>query len=109
MSAIIIGFVTAFSMASVQRYMIKEIVQQSKQLHGLNYSCSLFSTATQCNVMQEMRLSIEVAVVREANAKFKHFNLARSEYKLVDMMTKNVKKHLCTLLDTRIGDHPVEE
>jgi hypothetical protein len=62
--------------------------------------------------LQEKRLSIEVAVVRDAYAKFELANLGlvRTAYNLADPMTKHVKNtHLEKLLDTGVVDHPVEE
>jgi hypothetical protein len=62
--------------------------------------------------LREKRISIEVAVVREAYAKFELANLGfvRTAYNLADPMTKHVKNtHLEKLLDTRVVDHPVDE
>jgi hypothetical protein len=62
--------------------------------------------------LREKRLSIEVAVVREAYVKFELANLGfvRTAYNLADPMTKYVKNtHLDKLLDTGVVDHPVEE
>jgi hypothetical protein len=62
--------------------------------------------------LREKRLSIEVAVVREAYAKLELANLrfVRTAYNLADPMTKHVKNtHLEKLLDTGVVDHPVEE
>jgi hypothetical protein len=62
--------------------------------------------------LREKRLSVEVAVVREAYAKFELANLGfvRTAYNLTDPMTKHVKNtHLVKLLDTGVVDHPVKE
>jgi hypothetical protein len=75
LAAEIIGFVTAFDMASSLRDVLEEIYQQSIPLYGLTDSYSFFSTVTQYNALREKRLSIEVAVVREAYAKFELANL----------------------------------
>jgi hypothetical protein len=78
----------------------------------LTDSYSFFSTVTQYNALREKRLSIEVAVVREAYAKFELANLefVRTAYSLADPMTKHVKNtQLGKLLDTGVVDHPVEE
>jgi hypothetical protein len=67
---------------------------------------------TQFNALREKRLSIEVAVVREAYAKFELANLGfvRTAYNLADPMTKHVKNtHLDKLLDTGVVGLPVEE
>jgi hypothetical protein len=108
----IIGFLTAFDMASALRDSLEEIYQQSIPLYGLTDQYSSFSTVTQYNALQERRLSIEFAVVREAYAKFAHVNLGfvGTAYNLADPMTKHVKNtHYDKLLDTRVVDHPVEE
>jgi hypothetical protein len=112
LDAEIIGFVTAFGMASALRDVLKEIYQQFIRLYGLTDSYSFFSTGTQYNALREKRLSIEFAVVRESYAKFELANLGfvSSAYNLADPMTKHVKnKHLENLLDTGVVDHPVEE
>jgi hypothetical protein len=78
----------------------------------LTDSNSFFSAVTQYNALREKRLSIEVAVVREAYEKFELANLrfVRTAYNLADPMTKHVKNtHLDKLLDTGVVDHPVEE
>jgi hypothetical protein len=111
LAAEIIGFVTAFGMGSALRDVQKEIYQQSIPLYGLTDSYSFFSTVTQYNALREKPLSIEVAVVREAYAKFELANLGfvRTAYKLADPMTKHVKNtHLEKLLDTGVVGHPVE-
>jgi hypothetical protein len=112
LAAEIIGFVTAFCMASALRNVLEEIYQQSIPLYGLTYSYSFFSTITQYNALREKHLSIEVAVVREAYAKFELANLGfvRTAYNQADHMTKHVKNTLLDkLLDTGVVDHPVEE
>jgi hypothetical protein len=99
-------------MASALRDVLEEIYQQSIPLYGLTDSYSFFSTVTQYNALREKRLSIEVAVVREANAKFELANLGfvRTAYNLADPMTKHVKNtHLVKVLDTIVVDYPVEE
>jgi hypothetical protein len=111
LAAEIIGFVTAFDMASALRDMLEEIYLQSIPLYGLTDSYSLFSTVTQYNTLREKRLSIEVAVECEAYAKFELANLGfeRTAYNLADPMIKHVKNtHLEKLLDTGMVDHPVE-
>jgi hypothetical protein len=78
----------------------------------LTDSYSFFFTVTQYNALREKRLSIEVAVVREAYAKFELANqgFVRTGYNLADPMAKHVKNtHLDKLLDTGVVDHPVEE
>jgi hypothetical protein len=112
LAAKVIGFVTAFDMASALRDMLDEIYQQSIPLYELTDSYSFFSTVTQYNALRKKRLSIEVAVVREAYAKFELANLGfvRTAYNLADHMTKHVKNtHLDKLLDTGVADCPVEE
>jgi hypothetical protein len=112
LAAEIIGFVTEFHMASALRDVLDEIYQQSIPLYGLTDSHSFLSTVTQYNAPRKKRLLIEVAVVREACAKFELANLefVRTEYNLADPMTKHVKNtHLDELLDTGVVDHPVEE
>jgi hypothetical protein len=64
LAAEIIGFVTAFDMASARHDVLEEIYQQSIPLYGLTDSYSFFSTVTQYNAPREKRLSIEVDVVR---------------------------------------------
>jgi hypothetical protein len=62
--------------------------------------------------LREKRLSIEVAVVREAYAKFELASLwfARTAYNLADPMTRHVKNTpLGKLLDTGVVNHLVEE
>jgi hypothetical protein len=111
LAAEIIGFVTAFDMDSALRDVLEEIYQQSIPLHGLTYSYSCFSTVTQYNELREKRLSIEVAVVREAYARFEPANLriVRTAYNMADPMTKPVKlTHLERLLDTVVVDHSVD-
>jgi hypothetical protein len=92
LAAEIIGFVTAFDMASDLRDVLEEIYHQSIPLYGLTDSYSFFSTVTQYNELREMRLSIEVAVVREAYAKFELASLGfvRTAYNLADPMTNHV-------------------
>jgi hypothetical protein len=112
LAAKIIGFVTAFYMASALHYVLEEIYQQSIPLYGLTDSYSFFSTVKQYNVLREKRLSIEVAVGREAYAKFELANLGfvRTAYNLADPIKKHVKNtHLDKLLDTGVVDHPVQE
>jgi hypothetical protein len=112
LAAAIIGFVTAFDIASALRDVLGEIYEQSIPLYGLTDSHSFFSTVTQYNALREKRLSIEVAVVREAYAKFELANLEfeRTAYNLADPMTKYVKNtHLEKLLGTKVVDHPVEK
>jgi hypothetical protein len=111
LAAEIIGFLTAFDMASALRDVLEKIYQQSIPLYGLTDSYSFFSTVTQYNALREKRLSIEVAVVLEAYEKFELANLGfvRTAYNLADPMTKYVKTHLEKLLDTGVVDHPVEE
>jgi hypothetical protein len=75
LAAEIIGFVTAFDMASALRNVLKEIHQQSTPLYGLIDSYSLFPTVTQYDALREKRPSINIAVVREAYAKFELANL----------------------------------
>jgi hypothetical protein len=84
LAAEIIGFVTAFYMASALRDVPEEIYQQSIPLYGLTDSYSFFSTGTQYNALREKRLSVEVAVVRGAYAKFELANLGfvRTAYNL---------------------------
>jgi hypothetical protein len=64
LAAEIIGFVTAFDIASALRDVLEEIYQQSIPLYALTDSHSFFSTVTQYNALREKRLAIEVAVVR---------------------------------------------
>jgi hypothetical protein len=112
LAAEIIGFVTAFDMGSALYDVLEEIYQQSIPLYGLTDSYSFLSTVTQYNALREKRISIEVAVVREAYAKFELANLGfvRTAYNLADPMTKHVKNtHLGKLLDTGVVDHPFEE
>jgi hypothetical protein len=112
LAAEIIGFFTAFDMASALRYVLEEIYQQSVPLYGLTDSYSFFSTVMQYYALREKRLSIEVAVVGEAYGKFELANLGfvRIAYKLADPMIKHVNNtHLDKLLDTRVVDHPFEE
>jgi hypothetical protein len=112
LAAEIIGFVTAFDMASALRDVLEEIYQQSIPLYGLIDSYSFFSTVTQYNALREKHLAIEVAVVREAYAKFElaHIGFVRTEYNLADPMTKHVKNtHSYKLLDKGVVDHPIEE
>jgi hypothetical protein len=107
-----IDFVTVFDMVSVLRDVLEEIYQQSIQLYGLTDSYSFCSTVTQYNALREKRLSIEVAVVREAYAKFELANLGFviTAYNLADPMTRQVKNtYLEKLLDTGVVDHPVED
>jgi hypothetical protein len=62
--------------------------------------------------LREKRLSIEVAVVREAYAKFKLANLefVRTAYNLAVPTTKHViNTHLDKPFDTGVVDFPVEE
>jgi hypothetical protein len=94
LAAEIIGFVTAFYMASALRDVLEEIYQQSIPLYGLTDSYSFFFTATQYNTLREKRLSIYVDVVREAYAKFELANLGfvRTAYNLADPLTKHVTK-----------------
>jgi hypothetical protein len=82
-------------MGSALRDVLEEIYQQSIPLYGLTDSYSFFSTVTQHNALREKLLSIEVAVVREADAKFELANLGfvRTAYNLADPMTKHVKKN----------------
>jgi hypothetical protein len=90
---------------------LDEIYQQSIPLYGLTDSYTFFSMVTQYNGLREKHLTIEVAVVREAYAKFELANLGfvRTAYNLADHMTKHVKNtHLDKLLDTGEVDHPVE-
>jgi hypothetical protein len=96
LAAEIIGFVTAFGMASALRDVLEEIYQQSIPLYGLTDSYSFFSTVTQYNALRERRLSIEVAVVREAYAKFELANpgFVRTAYNLADPMAKHVKTRI---------------
>jgi hypothetical protein len=70
LAAEIIGFVTAFDMVFNQRDVLDEIYHQSIPLYGLTDSYSFFSTVTQYNALRDKRISIEVAVIREAYAKF---------------------------------------
>jgi hypothetical protein len=108
LAAGIIGFATAFDMSSALRDVLEEIYLQSIPLYGLTDSYSSFSTVTQYNALREKRLSIEVAVVREAYAKFELANLGfvRTAYNLADPMTKHVKNtNLDKLLDTGVVDH----
>jgi hypothetical protein len=112
LAAEIIGFVTPFDMASALRDVLDKIYHQSIPLYGLTDSYAFFSTVTQYNALREERLSIEVAIVREANAKFELANLGfvRTAYNLADPMTKHVKNtHLDKLLDTGVVDYPVEK
>jgi hypothetical protein len=112
LTAEIIGFVTAFDMASALRDVLEEIYQRSIPLYELTDSYFFSSTVTQYNALREERLSIEVAVVREAYANFELANLefVRTTYNLADPMTKHVKNtHLEKLLDTGMVHHPVEE
>jgi hypothetical protein len=112
LAAEIIGFVTAFDMASALPDVLEQIYQQSIPLYGLTDSYSFFSTVTQYNALREKSLSIEDAVVREDYAKFELANLGfvRTAYNLADPMTKHVKNtHLEKLLETGVVDHPVEE
>jgi hypothetical protein len=60
LAAEIIGFVTAFDMASALRDVLEEIYQQSIPLYGLTDLYSFFSTVTQYNALREKRLSIDV-------------------------------------------------
>jgi hypothetical protein len=101
LAAEIIGFVTAFDMASALRDVLEEIYQQCIPLNGLidSYlidSYSFFSTVTHYNALREKRLSIKVAVVREAYAQFELANLGfvRTAYNLADTMTKHVKTRI---------------
>jgi hypothetical protein len=93
LAAEFIGIVIAFDMASALRDVLEEIYQQSIPLYGLTYSYSFFFTVTQYKALREKRLSMEVAVVREACAKFELANLGfvRTAYNLADPMTKHVK------------------
>jgi hypothetical protein len=75
LAAEIIGFVTAFDMASALCDVLEEIYQQFIPLYGLTDSHSFFSKLTQYNTLQEKRVSIEVAVVREAYPNFEVANL----------------------------------
>jgi hypothetical protein len=78
----------------------------------LTASYSFFSTVTQYNALREKRLPIEIAVVREAYAKFELANLGfvRTAYNLADPVTKHViNTHLDKLFDATEVDHPVEE
>jgi hypothetical protein len=62
--------------------------------------------------LREKRLSIEVAVVRDAYAKFELANLGfvRTACNLAGPMTKDVKNtHSDKLLDTGVVDYPVKE
>jgi hypothetical protein len=91
---------------------LDEIYHQSIPLYGLADSYSFFSMVTQYNALREKRLSVEVAIVREAYAKFELANLGfvRTAYNLADPTTKHVKNtHLGKLLDTGVVHHPVEE
>jgi hypothetical protein len=108
LAAEIIGFVTAFDMASARRDVLEEIYQQSIPHYGLTDSYSFFSTVTQYNALQEKRLSIEVAVVREAYAKFELANqgFVRTAYNLADPMTKHVMYGLGTLSFFTIKPNP---
>jgi hypothetical protein len=112
LAAEIISFATACDVASALRDVLGEIYHQSIPLYGLTDSYSFFSTVTQYNAWREKRLSIEIAVAREAYAKFELSNLGfvRTAYNLADPMVKQGKnKHLDKLLDTGVVDHPVEE
>jgi hypothetical protein len=68
LAAEIIGFVTAFDMHSALRVMLEEIYKHSIPLYGLTDSHSLFTTVTHYNTLRKKRLSIKVAVLREAYA-----------------------------------------
>jgi hypothetical protein len=56
-AAEVIGFVTAFDMASALRDVLDEIYQQYIPLYGLTDSYSSFSTVTQYNALREKRRS----------------------------------------------------
>jgi hypothetical protein len=91
------------------RDVLEKIYQLYIPFYGLTDSYSSFSTVTQYNALREKRLSIEVAVVREAYAKFELANLGfvRTAYNLAGIMTKHVKNtHLDKLLDTGVVGHP---
>jgi hypothetical protein len=75
LEAEIIGFVTAFDLASALRDVLEKIYQQSIPLFGLTDSYPLLSTVTQHNALREKHLSIEVAVLREAYEMFELVNL----------------------------------
>jgi hypothetical protein len=61
LAAEIIGFVTAFDMASALRDVLEEIYQQSIPLYGLTDSYSFFYTVTQYNALREKRPLLCVA------------------------------------------------
>jgi hypothetical protein len=106
-----IGFVTTLNMASALPDELEAIYQQSIPLYELTDSYSSFFTVTKYNALRVKRLSIEVAVVREAYAKLELANVGfmRTAYNLSDPMTKHVKNtYLEKLLDTGAVDHPVE-
>jgi hypothetical protein len=86
-----IGFVTVFDIASAQRDVLEEIYQQSIPLYRLADSYYFCSTVTQYNALREKRLSIEVAVVREACAKFELANLGfvRTAHNLADSIHRS--------------------
>jgi hypothetical protein len=113
LAAEIIGFVvTAFDMDFALRDVLEKSYQQYVPLYGLTDSYSFFPMVTQYNALRENSLSIEVAVVREACAKFDLANLGfvRTAFNLADSMLKHVKNtHLDKLLATGMVDHPVEE
>jgi hypothetical protein len=112
LAAEIVSFVTEFDVTSALRDVLEEIYQQSILLYGLTDSYSFFSTVTQYNALREQRLSIEVAVVREAYAKFElsDIGFVKTAYNLADPTTKHVKNtHIDKLFDTGVVDHPVEE
>jgi hypothetical protein len=101
LAAGIIGFDTAFDMASAPRDVLEDIHKRSIPLYGMTYSYSFFPTVTQYNALQKNSLSIEVPVVREAFAEFELANLGflRTAFNPADPMTYFIKyTHLGKLL-----------
>jgi hypothetical protein len=105
-------YVTVFDLAFAIHHCLKQILSRELPLYLFADSSSLFSTVTKFQAVREKRLSIDLAVLRQAyqRREVTNFGFVKTEFALAGPCTKCCKSPLLNkLLEEGKLSHPVAE